>query len=558
MKLDLPQSNKPTQHFCSIQVTSENGALCIINPLFLHEHGDKWLTHNSQSQAKEKRDSVPWRLEQEHGEIRLRSALEDIPGDDLSSPDKPPDICEELCIEDPKVLINQDQHSKDCCELQETSDSNPNTPKQLTKSVIREKREQMMESNETQTLDNSFSDKNNTLRLSQKKKYALTRHRVSWIQEEHVLKAVLKKANSDTSLRSSDSFLLPPPPELDSVSISSVEDDGEGCSLRTKRHHSHGLGDIVRHSLLAVSTALTGLVSPEKHLGNRIQQLAEDHSSYVGGTIQTFMIQFQKRSTVYLSSTEMLQAISQLLTNLRNHLLESNETLEILERQEIEEFKLASIIESSLYKCVLKPLQSTIYCQLLEMHKRDGTIEKLLDNQKRMKKWSLSEKQPRAGIPGLATTEKIQQKLALMHKAYSPEKKIRHLLKVCKYIYESMEAFSGKKEAFGADDFLPVLIHVLLGCDLTSVQIDVEYMMELVDPFQLQGEGGYYLTTLFGALYHISTFNTVSRQLSVEAQNSIRQWQRRRTIHHKPTFQKKKVNNTMSDKYASLQASGGE
>lgn len=76
--------------------------------------------------------------------------------------------------------------------------------------------------------------------------------------------------------------------------------------------------------------------------------------------------------------------------------------------------------------------------------------------------------------------------------------------------------------------------------------------MELLDPLQLQGEGGYYLTTLFGALYHISTFNTVSRQLSVEAQNSIRQWQRRRTIHHK------QVNKKMSEKYASLLASDGE
>ncbi|KAG8450830.1 hypothetical protein GDO86_003194 [Hymenochirus boettgeri] len=74
-----------------------------------------------------------------------------------------------------------------------------------------------------------------------------------------------------------------------------------------------------------------------------------------------------------------------------------------------------------------------------------------------------------------------------------------------------------------------------MSCDLTSIQLDVEYMMELVDPSQLQGEGGYYLTTLFGALYHISSFNILSRQLSNEAQNSIRQWQRRRTIHYKHT-----------------------
>lgn len=96
------------------------------------------------------------------------------------------------------------------------------------------------------------------------------------------------------------------------------------------------------------------------------------------------------------------------------------------------------------------------------MHKRDGTIEKLLDNQKRMKKWSLSEQQPRGGVPGLATTEKIQQKLALMHKAYSPEKKIRHLLKVCKHIYESMEAVSGKKGRLDIIRFCTVQFYDML------------------------------------------------------------------------------------------------
>ncbi|EMP27834.1 Ras and Rab interactor 3 [Chelonia mydas] len=90
------------------------------------------------------------------------------------------------------------------------------------------------------------------------------------------------------------------------------------------------------------------------------------------------------------------------------------------------------------------------------------------------------------------------------------------------------------KEVYGADDFLPVLTYVLVKCDIVSVQLDVEYMMELLDPSQLQGEGGYYLTTWFGALYHISNFQSamVTRQISLEAQDSIHQWQRRRTIHH--------------------------
>ena len=45
--------------------------------------------------------------------------------------------------------------------------------------------------------------------------------------------------------------------------------------------------------------------------------------------------------------------------------------------------------------------------------------------------------------------------------------------------------------------------------------------------------GGYYLTTLYASLYYISSFRPriAARQLSVEAQHSLNQWHRRRTLH---------------------------
>uniref|UniRef100_A0A3Q3DJD5 VPS9 domain-containing protein n=1 Tax=Hippocampus comes TaxID=109280 RepID=A0A3Q3DJD5_HIPCM len=125
-----------------------------------------------------------------------------------------------------------------------------------------------------------------------------------------------------------------------------------------------------------------------------------------------------------------------------------------------------------------------------------------------------------------------------MHEAYSPNKKVHILLKICKSIYHSMSASasSGKtipNVVFGADDFLPCLTWVLLRSELVNLQIDTDYMMELLDPTQLQGEGGYYLTTLYAALYYISSFQPrlAARQLSVEAQHSLSQWHRRRTLH---------------------------
>ncbi|EMP39869.1 Ras and Rab interactor 3 [Chelonia mydas] len=85
---------------------------------------------------------------------------------------------------------------------------------------------------------------------------------------------------------------------------------------------------------------------------------------------------------------------------------------------------------------------------------------------------------------------------------------------------------------YGADDFLPVLMYVLARSNLTEVLLNVEYMMELMDPALQLGEGSYYLTTTYGALEHIKNYDkiTVTRQLSMEVQDSIHRWERRRTL----------------------------
>ena len=48
----------------------------------------------------------------------------------------------------------------------------------------------------------------------------------------------------------------------------------------------------------------------------------------------------------------------------------------------------------------------------------------------------------------------------------------------------------------------------------------------------LVSAGSYYLTTTYGALEHIKNYDkiTVTRQLSMEVQDSIHRWERRRTL----------------------------
>ena len=49
-------------------------------------------------------------------------------------------------------------------------------------------------------------------------------------------------------------------------------------------------------------------------------------------------------------------------------------------------------------------------------------------------------------------------------------------------------------------DFLPVFIWVLVHADFCMAEVEAEYMWGLVHPSLLNGEGGYYLTTLTSAV----------------------------------------------------------
>lgn len=104
-----------------------------------------------------------------------------------------------------------------------------------------------------------------------------------------------------------------------------------------------------------------------------------------------------------------------------------------------------SVVETALYKCVLKPLRDCIYGQLLEFHSRDGSLQKLRDHQLTMGRQSLAELGVTANVPDAPALERIQAKLVQMHQAYSPKKKEAQLLKACKLIYEAMNHGTGGK-----------------------------------------------------------------------------------------------------------------
>uniref|UniRef100_A0A096M7P9 Ras and Rab interactor 3 n=1 Tax=Poecilia formosa TaxID=48698 RepID=A0A096M7P9_POEFO len=290
--------------------------------------------------------------------------------------------------------------------------------------------------------------------------------------------------------------------------------------------------DRARHRL---STVLTGLICHDGRLTKRIIELARDPVSYFGNLVKDHRAFTLETMSKHTTSTELLQEIRQMMTQLKSYLLQSTELQALLEPQhQYTQDKLESLVEAALCKSVLKPLKEPIYRSLERLHTESR--RQLEQNQAVVLASTTTALGICTSIPEAAAMERISLKLSKLHQEYSPQRKIQLLLKACRLIYHSMSV-SCPGRAHGADDFLPVMMYVLARSNMAALQLDVEYMMELMDPALTQGEGSYYLTTTYGALEHIKTFDqqrSATRQLSREVQDSIHRWERRRTLNQEP------------------------
>nr|XP_046244451.1 ras and Rab interactor 2 isoform X2 [Scatophagus argus] len=517
---------EPSSVMCSIQLTSTNGALCIINPLYLREHGDDWLTHKAtavqcrtgpSNYRQERRLSTtrPWAgaglqskraisLDQEpaaagtenSGLIRARSA------DSPQCPFTPSVPVAPAGVVLRRPSRDSGSNTPDRESMESLPPYSPSTPGSLNSKV--------------------FEQQHHGSPLPQ------SPHRVSWIED-----GVWLPPPRPSSL------LQPPSLEFDSLSISSIEEEQESQTPNPNPHYpcTQRLADKVIHRLSAVGQALGGLVSQKKRLTNRVQELSERKGEPFAEAVKGFLETTLKKGADHGGVTDFLQDVRSSLTSLRETLLDCQEIQALLDSiTDINDSEIDSLVELSLHKVALKPVSACIYSCIHASRADDGSFKRLQSNMRVLEKKGMEELGGSAGVgvPDSVTLERIQQRWISVHEAYSPNKKVEILLKVCKSIYHSMSAnASSAGTVFGADDFLPCLTWVLLRSDVVTLQIDTDYMMELLDPSQLQGEGGYYLTTLYASLYYISSFQPrlAARQLSVEAQHSLNKWHRRRTLH---------------------------
>ncbi|XP_014725390.1 PREDICTED: ras and Rab interactor 3-like isoform X2 [Sturnus vulgaris] len=228
--------------------------------------------------------------------------------------------------------------------------------------------------------------------------------------------------------------------EPDSYSTSSTEDDLEILSSSSgKKTRSVILAKAKnRLSLVNLSNVFTVFLSSDRKLQKKIVELAQDKDSYFGNLVRDYRVYSLEMMAKQSSSTEMLQEIRLMMTQLKSYLVQSTELKSLIDPASYTDEQLEVIAETALYKCVLKPLKEAINSSLKEIHNKDGSLQQLKENQLVIQNTTTTDLGITTSVPETAVLEKILHKFTTMHKTYSPEKKIAILLKTCKLIYDSM------------------------------------------------------------------------------------------------------------------------
>ncbi|XP_077055813.1 ras and Rab interactor 2 isoform X4 [Siphateles boraxobius] len=286
----------------------------------------------------------------------------------------------------------------------------------------------------------------------------------------------------------------------------------------------------LRGQFRKVQGVLNVLATPEKRILLRIIELSQDKGSYFGCLVQDYLSFVQENKNCHSSSQDLLQTVRQFMTQMKAYLIQSSEMNPPIESY-IPEDQIDPVLEKAMHKCVLKPLYGCLQSALYEFQVAGGVCQRLQENLTLAKT-----KHPHelgaigARPPDAHAIHRIRRKLRAMCSMYSPERKISVLLKVCKLIYSIMQ--DHQVRMFGADDFLPMLTYVLVQCDMPQLDTEILYLMELIDPPLLQGEGGYYLTSAYGAMSLIKNFQEeqAARILSSTARDTLHQWHQRRTL----------------------------
>lgn len=297
--------------------------------------------------------------------------------------------------------------------------------------------------------------------------------------------------------------------------------------------HKRSSGFQEHLDMLMASRKLGGLYKRDSTVGADIKsyifKLVQERNTTFAMTIENF-IQCTRESSE-TSPAVVMRNIRQFMSGMKNYLLKHGEgQFEQLVQAEQSKLKpdefmnIDAIIEVSLHRLVIKPLRRYLYQLFVKQYTQSGALKLLSDSMKYARTKTAQELgiksdfEPPRGI----TLELVQHFLVKLQKAYSPLRKLENLLSAISVIYSSVQRDrksqpEGESLSLGADDFLPIFLHVLVQCGMVSAEVEADYMWGLLHPSLLTGEGGYYLTTLSSAVHVLKSLRDGEDEPSADA-----------------------------------------
>ncbi|XP_078592031.1 ras and Rab interactor 2-like isoform X2 [Branchiostoma floridae x Branchiostoma japonicum] len=283
------------------------------------------------------------------------------------------------------------------------------------------------------------------------------------------------------------------------------------------------------------ASALNLKRKPSRDSTTKIQEhiikLAANKNSTFGLTIDNFIQCTQESAET--SPAVVIRNVRQFMSGMKNFLLTQGEANldELIHKEQQKHDRrnplpLDTIIEGALFECVLKHLRLHIYKCYIQQYTRSGDLDTLTRNMKAARRQTPEELGVKASIvpPSGSSLDVIRDFLHCMEQEHSPPKKLEYLLAAVSSIYNSVKDTSSKESStlsMGADDFLPVFIYVLAHCNLIHAEIEAEYMWSLLNPHLVNGEGGYYLTTLSSAIHVLKNLENTEPTTSRERVPSV-------------------------------------
>ncbi|XP_049841852.1 protein sprint isoform X2 [Schistocerca gregaria] len=242
--------------------------------------------------------------------------------------------------------------------------------------------------------------------------------------------------------------------------------------------------------------------------------LAADRSTTFAQNVDNFIA--CTRESRETSPQVVMRNMRQFMSGMKNYLVKHGER-EFEKEVEKERVKLRAneflnldaILEGVMQRLVVRPLRDHVYRLFVDDYGRRGEVRRLASAIMSARSCSLRELGVRAGVrpPTAAGLATVTAHLSRLQSRDLPLDKLAALLDAVASIFTSVKAANaGRSVMLTADDFLPLLVWVLVQAGMVAAEIEADLMWGLLQPSLLSGEAGYYLTALSSAVHVLKSF----------------------------------------------------